>query len=141
MGRGSVEAMTETVPDAATALPRLSGRWPTTLGLVQAGGALFVIFGLQGEGRFAAGVAAMVCIYMAAYAAGRGIAAWPAYLAVIATWVIPQFLGIDPRISMASLVIAGLGRFAHGLWGACNVAKGKVVRRPWSEMCVVAALR
>ena len=99
MGRGSLEAMTETVPDAATALPRLSDRWPTTFGLVQASAALFAI------------------------------------------WLIPPFLGIDPRISMAGLVIAGLGRFAHGLWGACNVAKDKVVNRPWSEMCVVAALR
>jgi hypothetical protein len=112
--------MTETVPDAATALPRLSDRWPTTFGLVQASAALFAIFGLQGEDRFAA---------------------WPAYPAVIAIWLIPPFLGIDPRISMAGLVIAGLGRFAHGLWGARNVAKGKVVNRPWSEMCVVAALR
>lgn len=113
-------------------VPRLTDRWPSALAFVQIGVALFVIVGLQGEAEFAAGIAAMACIYMAAYAAGHGTAAWPAYPAVIAIWVILELFGIDARVSMTVLlfllwiVAIARGRARDGRWFAIQTS-GMVV--------------
>jgi hypothetical protein len=124
--------MTDATVAAPGAVPRLTDRWPTGLAFVQVGVALFVIVGLQSEAEFAAGIAAMACIYMAAYVAGHGVAAWPAYPAVIAVWVVLELVGIDARISMSVLlfllwiVAIGRGRARDGRWFAIQTS-GMVV--------------
>lgn len=105
----------------------LLDRWPTALALVQVALALFVIVG-DGETDLASGVAAMACIYMAAYVVGNPVAAWPAYPAVIVVLVGAGVAGLDARIVMTVLLFAlwlvavVRGRSREGRWFAIETA-------------------
>jgi len=113
--------------DEGSGWMRLFRRWPTGLAVLQVIPALYVIVG-AGETDFAAGIAAMACIYLAAYAVGSQVAAWPAYPAVIAVLVAVELVGIDARITMAGLLlllwIAAVfrGRMRDGRWFALQTA-------------------
>ena len=97
----------------------LLNRWPTALALVLSGATLFVIIGDKNT-DFAAGIAAMACIYMVAYAVGSQVAAWPAFPAVIALMVVLEIAGVDSVVSMPALLLllwiiaVGRGRGSDG---------------------------
>jgi hypothetical protein len=89
--------------------------------------ALFVIIG-QEDTDFAAGIAAMACIYLAAYAVGRQVAAWPAYLVVIMVLLASELTGFDARITMTGFLFLlwvlalARGRFRDGRQFALQTA-------------------
>jgi len=108
--------------------PRLRERWPTALALVLAIGALYLIIG-EGDTDFAAGIAAMACIYMAAYAAGRPAMAWAAFPAVMVTLVALEAAGgLDSSVSGPALlfvlwlVALVRGRAGDGEWFAIQTS-------------------
>lgn len=107
--------------DALAGSWTIADRWPTAVALVQVVGALYIILG-QGETDFASGIAAMACIYMAAYVAGRGVVAWAAYPAVVVILVVLELGGIDSSISTTALLVA--------LWTAALV-QGHAHDGPW----------
>ena len=104
-------------------------RWPTALALVQVAAALLVIIGDQNT-DFAAGIAAMACIYMVAYAVGSKVAAWPAFPAVIATLVVLEAAGVDSLVAMPVLLLVlwavAIAGLPDGRWFA-------IQRRAWSS--------
>jgi hypothetical protein len=95
--------MTTRSSEAPRRTPSLLDRWPTALALVLAAASLVVIIGDEFT-DLAAGIAAMACIYMAAYVVGRKLAAWPAFPAVIAVMVGLEIAGVDSLISMTVLL-------------------------------------
>jgi hypothetical protein len=96
-------------------------RWPSALALAHVIPALFVIIG-ERDTDFAAGIAAMACIYLAAYVVGRQAAAWPAYLVVIAVLLAAETSDLDSRTVMTALLFllwvltVVRGGFQDGRW-------------------------
>ena len=119
--------MTATSADAPGLQRTLLARWPTALALVQVAAALLVIIGDENT-DFAAGIAAMACIYMVAYAVGSKVAAWPAFPAVIATLVVLEIAGVDSLVAMPVLLLLlwavaiARGRSHDGRWFAIQTA-------------------
>jgi hypothetical protein len=86
---------------------RLVERWPTALGLVSAAGAVAVIVGLdvdEAASTFGPGAAAMMAIYLAAYAVGKPVSAWLAFAGVIAAATVQSVLGIEGAVGMTAIL-------------------------------------
>jgi hypothetical protein len=119
--------MTSSSPDRLVASMGLARRWPTALALLQVAAALYFILS-EGKTDFASGIAAMACIYMAAYAAGRGTVAWAAYPGVVAVSLVMEYAGLDPRICLTVLLVAlwivaiGKGHARDGRWFAIQTS-------------------
>ena len=115
--------MTTTSADGLGLQRTLLDRWPTALALVLSGATLFVIIGDENT-DFAAGIAAMACIYMVAYAVGSQVAAWPAFPAVIALMVVLEIAAGRLRRLDAGLLLllwtvaVGAGAAATVVWFA-----------------------
>jgi hypothetical protein len=92
-----------------TTTARLTERWPTAVGLVVAAGGVAVILGLdvdEAASDFGPGAAAMMVIYVAAYAIGKPMSAWLAFAGVIAVAALQGVVGIEGAVGMT--VVLGL---------------------------------
>jgi hypothetical protein len=104
---------------------RLLDRWPTALGLVVATGVVTLILGLDVDdaaSAFGPGAAAMMVIYLAAYAIGKPVSAWLAFVALIPAAAVQSIFGIDGAVGMT--VILGL----LWLWA---LTRGRAHDRYW----------
>jgi hypothetical protein len=104
----------------------LTKRWPAALGLVAGVGvSTTVILGLDVDDvadEFAPGIATMMGIYLAAYAAGKPASAWSAFVVLFAVAVLVGPLGLDATVVMTAV----LGPL--WLW---VLARGRARDRPW----------
>jgi hypothetical protein len=105
---------------------RLTERWPTAVGLIVAAGVCAaVIPGLDVDDvadEFAPGIAAMMGIYLAAYAIGKPASAWLAFVGLVAVALLVGPLGLDAAVVMTAV----LGPL--WLW---VLARGRAPDRPW----------
>lgn len=111
---------TETSATTETTAARLIERWPTAIGLVVAASGVAVIVGLdvdEAASDFGPGAAAMMVIYVAAFAIGKPMSAWLAFAGVIAVAALQNVAGIEGALGMT--VVLGL-------------------IRTWSELCAAA---
>jgi hypothetical protein len=98
-----------------TALPRraaLADRWPTALAVVVIAGAVAVMALVDREAElFGPSIATMAGIYLMAYAVGRPLTAWLAFVVLSAVVSVlqvlqrQQVLGIDPAVGMTIVLI------------------------------------
>jgi hypothetical protein len=111
-----------------SAISRLTVRWPTILGLVVVAGAIAAIAGLdidEAASTFGPGAAAMMVIYLAAFASGNPVSAWLAFGGVVAAAAIQSALGVEGAVGMT--VILGL----MWLWA---LARGRTQDRYWFNL-------
>jgi hypothetical protein len=105
---------------------RLPERWPTALGLILAAGAAAVILGLEADeiaDEFAPGVATMIGIYLAAYAIGAPVTAWPAFaVLVVVAALVGNLLDVNAGVAMTAIL---------GLLWLWILARGRSSDRPW----------
>jgi hypothetical protein len=108
-----------------TTTPRLVERWPTVLGLVTAAGVVAVIVGrdvVDVAEDFVPGAAAMMAIYLAAYAVGRPASAWLAFAGVIAVSAVLTSVGIEGATGLTGILVL------TWLWA---LARGRASDTPW----------
>ena len=122
---GSVRLPPMATETTETTTSRLIERWPTALGLILAAGPVAVILGVAGhkaDSDFGPGAAAMMAIYLAAYAIGKPVSAWLAFAGVIAFSALLSVLDIEGAVGIT--VVLGLlwllvlerGRAQDGHW-------------------------
>lgn len=101
---------------------RLTQRWPTGLGLVIASVVAVVILEIDVYDDFVPGIAAMMAIYLAAYAIGKPTAAWPAFAMVIVVAVVLDVLAIEGAAGMVAVL---------GLLWLWVLVRGRARDAPW----------
>jgi hypothetical protein len=101
---------------------KLLARWPSVLGLVAGGGASVLIVQSEGDPDLGPGVAAMMTIYLVAYAVGKPASAWLAFVAVFAVAIASSILGIEGATAMVVVLVGtwiwvlARGRARDGRW-------------------------
>lgn len=113
---------------------RMIERWPTALGLVWAAAAVALIQGLDVDDAasdFGPGAAAMMAIYLAAYAIGKPVSAWLAFATVIPTSILMSVLGIEGAVGMTVLLAL--------VW-LLALLRGRAQDRPWFTLETVGVV-
>jgi hypothetical protein len=103
---------------------RVAERWPTALGLVVVAAVAPIILGLDVDAvadDFAPGIATMMGIYLAAYAIGRPVAAWLAFVVLGAVAAVVES-DVDTGIIMTAIL---------GLLWLWVLARGRASDKPW----------
>jgi hypothetical protein len=101
---------------------KLLARWPSVLGLVSGSGAALLVVQSEGDPELGPAVAAMMAIYLVAYALGKPASAWLAFVAVVAVAAASSVLGIEGAAAMVVVLVGtwiwvlARGRARDGRW-------------------------